>query len=205
MDGDVTALRLGLTGGIGSGKSTVAILLKAMGAALIDADAISRATTAQGGSAIAALEAAFGSEILTHERALDREKMRALAFSVPDAKTRLEGIIHPLVGSEIALQGRVAEDAGAQCIVFDIPLLLESSHWRRDLRRVLVVDCTLQTQIDRVVIRSGMKAEQVRRIAATQASRAHRLAAADFVLFNDGITVSDLESQVKQMGALFGL
>jgi len=201
----VTTLRLGLTGGIGSGKSTVATILSTMGAVLIDADAISRATTAQGGRAIATIEAAFGPGILTPERALDREKMRALVFSDPGAKTRLEGIIHPLVGSEIASQARSAEEACAHCIVFDIPLLVESSHWRRNLHRVLVVDCTLETQIERVVRRSGMKAEEVSRIAAAQASRAQRLCAADHVLFNDGITVSDLESQVKQMGALFGL
>jgi dephospho-CoA kinase len=205
VDGDVTALRVGLTGGIGSGKSTVAAILTTIGATLIDADAISRATTARGGSAVAALEVAFGSQLLTPERALDRDKMRALVFSDPGAKTRLEEIIHPLVGSEIANQTRAAEEVGAQCIVFDIPLLVESSHWRRNLHRILVVDCTLETQIERVVVRSAMTPDEIQRIAATQVSRARRLRAADYVLFNDGITVSDLESQVKQLGALFGL
>lgn len=205
MDGDVTALRLGLTGGIGSGKSTVATMLTTIGAALIDADAISRATTAQGGCAIAPLEAEFGPEILTRERALNRDKMRALVFSDPSAKVRLESIVHPLVGAEIADQARSAEEAGAVCMVFDIPLLVESMHWRRKLHRVLVVDCTLETQIKRVAIRSAMPPDEVRRIAATQASRAHRLRAADYVLFNDGVTLSDLESQVQEMATLFGL
>jgi len=201
----VTALRLGLTGGIGSGKSTVAAMLATMGATLIDADAISRAATAPGGAAITALAQSFGSEILTLDLALDREKMRALAFCDPLAKLRLEGILHPLVGLEIARQAQSAEGAGARCIVFDIPLLVESAHWRRNLHRVLVVDCTLETQIDRVVVRSALAPGEVKRIAATQASRVQRLRAADCVLFNDGISVQTLESRVREVGDLFGL
>jgi dephospho-CoA kinase len=180
-------------------------MLAALGAILIDADAISRATTAAGGAAITALAQAFGSEILTRNRALDRDKMRTLVFSDLGAKARLEGIIHPLVGLEIARQTRSAEDVGARCIVFDIPLLVESSHWRGRLHRVLVVDCLLETQIDRVVVRSALTPDEVKRIAATQANRAQRLRAADCVLFNDGITLQALESRVREIGDLFGL
>ena len=152
-----------------------------------------------------ALEEVFGPQVLAPDRSLDRGKMRTLVFSDPSAKTRLEGIVHPLVGLEIARQTRLAEEAGSRCIVFDIPLLVESAHWRRNLHRVLVVDCTLETQIHRVVARNAMTPEEVQRIIATQASRSRRLRAADCVLFNDSITLDALECQVREICALFGL
>jgi dephospho-CoA kinase len=197
--------RLGLTGGIGSGKSTVSAFLQQMGATIIDADGISKATTAAGGSAIAALQTEFGASILTAEGALDRVKMRDLIFSDADAKSRLESIVHPLVGQAIAQESGQAEAGGARCIVFDIPLLVESQHWRTKLDRVIVVDCTEEAQIMRVVERNGLTEQEVRRILASQATRAQRRAAADFVLFNDGIPLHNLKQQVREMGADFGL
>ncbi|MES2950615.1 MAG: dephospho-CoA kinase [Pseudomonadota bacterium] len=197
--------RLGLTGGIGSGKSTVSSMLAKMGATVIDADAISKATTAPGGAAIAALRTAFGTAMLTTDGALDREQMRSLVYSDPGAKVRLEAIIHPLVGQAIARQTLQATMAGASCIVFDIPLLVESSHWRTSLDRILVIDCSEETQIARVTARNGLAPDEVRRILAAQAPRSQRLAAADLVLYNDGISLNDLSQVVTEMGPQFGL
>jgi dephospho-CoA kinase len=200
-----TPYRLGLTGGIGSGKSTVSGFLEQMGAAIIDADAISRATTAPGGSAIPALVSTFGASLLGPDGALDRAQMRALVYSDPGAKARLEAIVHPLVGHAIAHQALEAQAGGARCIVFDIPLLVESRHWRTKLDRVLVIDCTEETQVSRVAARNGLPRQEIDRILAAQASRAERLACADCVLFNDSISLGDLRQHVQQIGTQFGL
>lgn len=197
--------KLGLTGGIGSGKSTVAATLVNLGATLIDADAISKAATAPGGSAIAALESVFGPGMLTSGGALDRDQMRNLVYVDSSAKARLEAIVHPLVGTEITKQAQHAEEAGAICVVFDIPLLVESRHWRATLDHILVIDCTEETQIARVTARNGLTPPEVRRILAAQASRTQRLACADGVLFNDGISLDGLRQQVQQIGTQFGL
>ena len=199
------AFRLGLTGGIGSGKSTVSTLLAKMGATVIDADAISRAATGVGGSAIDLIRASFGPRILTANGAVDREQMRELVFSDHSAKLRLESIVHPLVGNEIARQAMDAERAMSPCIVFDIPLLVESGHWRTDLHRILVIDCQPETQIARVCARNGLTATEVQKILASQASRWQRLAIADAVIFNDGITIDDIEHQLQQIAPQFGL
>jgi len=199
------AHRVGLTGGIGSGKSTVATMLAELGASIVDADAISRAATGPGGSAIAHIREHFGTAMLTENDALDRDKMRALVFSNPGAKKQLENIVHPLVGQAIALQAQAAEQADATCIVFDIPLLVESAHWRQSLRRILVVDCTEETQIARVAARSGLTVTDVQKVIANQAPRSQRLAAADCVLFNDGIALEHLAQQVREIGRQFGL
>jgi dephospho-CoA kinase len=201
----VGALRLGLTGGIGSGKSTVAALLHSHGASVIDADAISRGTTATGGAAIGALENAFGPGIVDADGAMDRTAMRTLVFADPQAKLKLEGIVHPLVGQAIAQQAQAAQDAGARCIVFDIPLLVESGHWRKQLDRVLVVDCLESTQISRVVARSGLETTEVEKIILAQAPRKRRLAAADVVLFNDGIGLDELAAEAALIAQQFGL
>jgi dephospho-CoA kinase len=200
-----SALRLGLTGGIGSGKSTVAALLALKGAAVIDADAISRKATGVGGLAIDAIRGAFGPSILTTEGALDRNQMRALVFSDSSAKVRLEGLLHPLVGMAITEQARQADAAGVRCIVFDIPLLVESLHWRTALDRILVVDCTEATQIARVTVRNGLSADSVGKIVSAQAPRLVRLRAADAVVFNDGITIDDLALLVNGIAAQFEL
>lgn len=197
--------RLGLTGGIGSGKSTVASAFARLGAHLIDADAISHAVTSPNGAAIAALTKEFGASVLGADGSLDREKMRRLVFEDSTAKTALEGIIHPLVGKEIERKALAAQQLGSSCAVFDIPLLVESKHWRRVLNRILVIDCSEEIQIQRVMLRNGRTRGDVERIISAQASRSNRLAAADLILFNEGITLDDLDGQVREMGAQFGL
>lgn len=199
------ALRVGLTGGIGSGKSTVLRMLQALGAAAIDADAISRATTAAGGAALPAIRSRFGADFIDASGALDRGRMRALAYADPDARRHLEAIIHPLVGAESARQVDLAMAGGCRCIVFDIPLLVESGRWRQNLDRVLVVDCQPETQVARVGERNALPEDQVRAIMAAQAPRALRLACADDVIYNDGLDLRALEAQVKSVATRFGL
>lgn len=198
-------LRIGLTGGIGSGKSTVATLLQSMQVMTVDADAIARAATAPHGAAIDAIRTAFGSDYVTADGALDRERMRQLAFGDPAAKARLEAIVHPIVRNTMAAQTQLALATLAPCIVYDIPLLVESGQWRQELDRVLVIDCSPQTQMQRVQQRNGLPAAAVSAILAAQAPRLQRLQAADAVICNDGITIPQLEDQVRQVWARFGL
>lgn len=197
--------RLGLTGGIGSGKSTVAGMLSRLGAAVIDADAIARKVTAPGGSAIDKIRFEFGSEFITPDGALDREKMRALAFSDASARTRLEAIVHPLVGAKTARQTQSAIDQGHCFIVHDVPLLVESPAWRQRVDQVLVVDCTAQVQVERTMQRSGLTRSAIENIISAQASRLARLAAADMVIFNAGLSLDDLALEVAQIARRFGL
>jgi len=199
------ALRVGLTGGIGSGKSTVLQMLAQLGAATIDADAISRSTTAAGGAAITAIAHRFGADFITAEGALDRDRMRAHVYADPQARKQLEDIVHPLVGLESARQVQAALDAGIRCIVFDIPLLVESGRWRAQVDRVLVLDCSAQTQVDRVVARSGLEPEDVRAIMAAQAGRLQRLAAADIVICNERLSLEQLRDNVVQASRRLGL
>jgi len=198
-------LRLGVTGGIGSGKSTFAAMLRDCGAALIDADAIARAVTEAGGPAIADIRDTFGADYIDAQGALDRVRMRALVFADAGAKERLEAIVHPLVGNAIAHAAAVAAQAGQRLIVFDIPLLTESPRWARQLDAVLVVDCREETQVARVQARNGLTEDAIRAIMATQSSRAVRRAAADFVVYNDALTLSDLQTKARQVAAGFGL
>lgn len=213
VSAQTTPLRLGLTGGIGSGKSTVAALLATRGAVVIDADAISRETTAAGGAAIDALRAAFGAEAITSEGALDRARMRQQAFAAPSVRRRLEAIVHPLVQAQTEARTAAAIAKGATCIVYDVPLLVESSWvkrddgrrpWREQLDRVLVVDCTPATQIARVMARNGLTRADVEAIIAQQARREQRLQAADHVICNEGISVNELESQLADLARLLG-
>jgi len=199
------ALRIGLTGGIGSGKSTVARTLVACGAVLVDADAISRAVTAAGGAAIKEIAVQFGGTMLTAEGAMDRDRMRQLAFDDPTARRRLESIVHPLVSQETLRQYTQAAAAGSACVVFDVPLLVESGRWRQQLDRVLVVDCEEATQISRVMARNGWPRESVEKVIAGQASRTQRLSAADICLHNDGLPLEALDTEVRQLAARFGL
>ena len=197
--------RIGLTGGIGSGKSTVGRVLTACGAALVDADVIAKQLTAPGGAALAALVERFGERSIAPDGAMDRDYMRQLAFADPVAKQQLESILHPLVGQEAFKQSCKAAAAGRKCIVFDIPLLVESGRWRPQLDRVLVVDCLEATQLERVMARNGLSSEMVKKIIAAQASRSQRLAAADICLYNDDLSLAALECQVRQLAPTFGL
>jgi dephospho-CoA kinase len=198
-------IRIGLTGGIGSGKSTVATLLAQLGACIIDADAISRELTAPGGLAMPAIQQVFGSEFVTPGGALDRDRMRTLVFANPSAKQRLEGIIHPMARQEIWRQAQVAQDADRPCLVFDVPLLIESNSWKQQMDRVLVVDCSIETQIKRVMNRNALERTAVEAIIATQASRNQRLRAADSVISNDCQSLVDLGQQVQALAPEFGL
>lgn len=200
-----TAFKLGLTGGIGSGKSTVAAMLAELGAAVMDADAISRGLTAPGGQAIDAVRRTFGDAFITPAGAMDRDRMRALVYAHPDTRVQLESILHPLVGQEIWREAGMAEAKGHTCLVFDVPLLVESRHWRERVDQILVVDCSTETQIARVQARSGLSRAQVESILAAQASRAQRLAVADHVILNDGITLETLRQQVRALAPGFGL
>ena len=172
---------------------------------MIDADAISRQLTAPGGAAISALTSQFGPQIITAEGAMDRDRMRQLAFNDPALKKQLEAIIHPLISQESLRQSSAAVDAGCACIVFDIPLLVESGRWRQQLDRVLVVDCAEDTQIARVMARNGLTREGVEKIIAAQASRAQRLAAADICICNEGLSLQALARLVRQLAPRFGL
>jgi dephospho-CoA kinase len=198
--------RIGLTGGIGSGKSTVAGFLARRGAAIIDADAISRSLTAPGGRAMADIAHTFGAAMLSPDGAMDRQAMRDRIFRDPKAKRQLEQIIHPLVGLITAEQAQAAVQSGHRVLVFDVPLLVESGErWRKQVDRVIVVDCDTETQTQRVMARSGLSDEEVKRIVAHQASRAQRLAFADLVVFNQGIHFDELDLFIGQVAADFGL
>ena len=193
-------LQLGLTGGIGSGKSTVASMLVDCGAQLIDTDAIARALTLPGGQAMPALAAEFGAAAVAPEGALDRAYMRELAFNDAGTKARLEAILHPLIGHEALRQ---AAAATARVVVFDVPLLTESSHWRQRVARLLVVDCSTQTQVARVAQRPGWSEDAARAVVAQQASRAARRAIADAVIHNDGLTLAALRLEVQALWQLW--
>jgi dephospho-CoA kinase len=197
--------RIGLTGGIGSGKSTVAQTLLACGAAVVDADAIARQLTLPGGAAIGELAREFGQQAITADGAMDRDRMRQLVFGDPLIKQRLEAIIHPLVSQESSRQFSAAVAAGRNCVVFDVPLLVESGRWRQQLDRVLVIDCTPQTQVTRVMARNGWSRDMVQAILAGQASRAQRLAAADLCICNEGLTLEALARLVRQLATGLGL
>jgi dephospho-CoA kinase len=190
------SLRIGLTGGIGSGKSTVATRLVELGAELIDTDAIARSLTLAGGAAIEPIREAFGADFIDAAGALDRARMREAAFADPEARRRLEGILHPRIGIEV--ERRVAGST-APLTVLDIPLLVESGRWRRRVDRVWVVDCAEEVQLARVMARSGWSQAAVRAVIAQQASRAARRSAADAVIHNDGIDLDDLLREVDAL------
>ena len=191
---------IGLTGGIGSGKSSVARTLVECGAVLVDTDAIARALTLAGGAAIPAIAQSFGSDMIGADGALDRDRMRSHVFANPGAKARLEGILHPMIGTEASRQ---AAAAGDRIVVFDVPLLAESGRWRQRVDRILVVDCDEDTQCRRVVQRSGWTEAAVRAVIAQQATRTGRRAIADAVIFNDGITPQALADEVRALWALW--
>jgi dephospho-CoA kinase len=193
---------IGLTGGIGSGKSTVADLLVARGAALVDTDRIAHALTAPGGAAIEPIRAAFGDGVVAADGSMDRAAMRALAFSDPAARKRLEAILHPMIRTLTQAGIDEALRVGAPYVLVAVPLLVESGHWEGRYDRVLVVDCPPETQIERVVRRSGLAREQAEAILAAQATRAQRLAAADDVVDNGGAP-SALAAQLDRLHAAY--
>ena len=195
--GDLRVVRrIGLTGGIGSGKSTVARLLVREGAALVDTDAIALELSGADGLAIPGLREAFGDEAIDASGALNRAHMRSLVFSDPQARRRLEAILHPMIGAEA--QRRAAE-AQAEVVVFDVPLLAESLHWRARVDRVLVVDCDDATQIERVMSRSNWTRSAVEQVIGQQATRSARRQRADAVIFNQGMTIAELENEVRTL------
>jgi len=173
---------VGLTGGIGCGKSTVADLFAARGASLVDTDVIAHQLTAPGGAAMPALLQAFGPGYATPDGAMDRARMRDLVFADPGARTRLEAILHPMIR---AATDRAASAATGPYVMYVVPLLVESGNWRGRVQRILAIDCQEATQIARVMARNGLPEAQVKAIMAAQASRQQRLAAADDVIDND--------------------
>lgn len=195
----MSAYIVGLTGGIGSGKSTVADLLVAQGAALVDTDAIAHELTAAGGAAMPPLLEEFGVGIASPDGALDRAAMRRQVFADPGARTRLEAILHPLIRR---VAGERCAAANAPYVVLAVPLLVESGSYRQRCDRVLVVDCPEDLQVARVVARSGLAPAEVRAIMAAQASRAERLAAADDVVVNDG-DLATLAERVAELHAAY--
>ena len=194
-----SVLRVGLTGGIGSGKSTVAALFEQRGAAVVDADELAHELTVAGGAAIDAIRAAFGPAAIRSDGAMDRDWMRRLAFAESDARQRLERILHPRIRA--LLDARLAA-APAQVAIAVIPLLVESGDARGRFDRVLVVDCPEETQIARVIARSGLARDDVLAIMRRQASRQQRLAAADDVIFNDGAP-DELHAHVARLDAAY--
>lgn len=186
---------VGLTGGIGSGKSAVGRLFEDRGIAVIDTDAIAHQLTTPGGAAMPAIRAAFGDAIATPDGALDRAAMRAIVFADPPARKRLEAILHPLIREE---SERRLAGADSPYAILMVPLLVESGSYRERVSRVAVVDCDVETQIARVMQRNGLARAEVERILAAQATRAQRLEAADDVIDNDG-ALAALDPQIARL------
>lgn len=184
---------IGLTGGIGSGKSAAADLFASLGAAVVDTDAIAHELTRPGGAAIEPLRREFGAACIAADGAMDRRRMRELVFADPDAKRRLEAILHPMIRAES--QRRIAAALEAPYVMLVVPLLIESADYRNRVKRVLVVDCPEDVEVTRVMQRNGLPEAEVRRIIAAQVERSVRLAAADDVIDNGG-PLSALRPQV---------
>ena len=188
---------VGLTGGIGSGKSAVADLFAERGIAVIDTDAIAHALTAAGGAAMPAVRAEFGDRVASADDALDRTAMRNIVFADPAARKRLEAILHPMIRAESERQ-LLASAAGSPYAILMVPLLVESGDYRKRVQRIAVVDCAEATQVARVVSRNGLARSEVERIIAAQATRAERLAAADDVIENDG-RLAELPPRIERL------
>jgi dephospho-CoA kinase len=188
-----------ITGGIGSGKTLIADLFAARGAAIIDTDQIARGLTAAGGIAVSSIRVQFGAHFITCEGAMNRSRMREHVFSDPVARKRLESILHPLIRIETE---RAATQAHGTYPMFVVPLLVESKEWKKRASRILVVDCPEQLQVIRVIARNGLAESQVRAIMATQTSREARLAIADDVIVNDG-ELAAVVPQIDRLHALY--
>jgi dephospho-CoA kinase len=193
------AFSVGLTGGIGCGKTTVADMFGALGASLVDTDAIAHALTAPHGAAMPALLAEFGPGFATPDGALDRAKMRELVFADPGARSRLEAILHPRIREATAAAAALAT---GPYVIFVVPLLIESGTWAERVTRVLAIDCSEETQVARVMARNQLSEPQVRAIMAAQVTRAERLAKADDVILNDD-GIEALAPQVERLHAFY--
>ena len=189
------AFVVGLTGGIGSGKSAAADEFARLGATLVDTDAIAHRLTRAGGAALGAIRQQFGAEYLDADGSMDRARMRALAFADAAARKKLEAVLHPLIRAESERQ--IAGATGSY-VVHVVPLLIESPGYRERVSRVLVVDCPEELQLERAQLRSGLSAEAVRAIIRSQAPRAARLAAGDDVIDNSG-SIAALHKQVAEL------
>ena len=189
--------RIGLTGGIGSGKSTFASLLVDRGFVFIDADAISRQLTGIGGTALSQIRQVFGEDFIAPDGSMDRNKMRALIFAQPQAKAQLQDVLHPLIRAAMADQEAAFKAEGKPLVVLDIPLLVESASWPAQLDGVLVVDCSEDRQIARVMARNGWTRAEVQAVMAAQASRQERLATATWVIDNDSDDIQALKRQAQ--------
>ena len=190
---------VGLTGGIGSGKSAAADEFARRGATVVDTDAIARELTEPGGAALPHIKSLFGDAFVGAGGAMDRDAMRSRVFSDPVAKQALEGLLHPMIRAEAERRTAAAEGS---YVVQVVPLLVESGDYRKRVARVLVVDCPEEVQLNRVVARSGLSEREVRAIMAHQVSRAVRLAAADDVIDNAG-TLDALRQQVAALHARY--
>jgi dephospho-CoA kinase len=188
-------LDIGVTGGIGCGKTTVSDLFAAHGASIIDTDLIAHRISGPGGIAIERLRTEFGPAFITADGALDRARMRELVFADSAAKARLEAILHPMIQQQTKNE---AEQADGPYRMFVVPLLIESGHWRSRVDRVLVIDCPPELQIARVMARSNLSKQQVQAIMDSQVTRAQRLAAADDVIDNTG-QLSALNERIDQL------
>jgi len=197
----MTRLRFGLTGGIGSGKSTVGAMLASLGAPVIDTDLIARRLTLAGGAAIETVRALLGAEFIAADGSLDRPRMRLAAFNDSAIRARLEGILHPLIGIEVEREADAAP-ADAPALVFDVPLLIESGRWRSRVDAVWVVDCDESLQLERVAARPGWSEAAARAVIAQQATRRERRAGADAVIHNAGISLVDLADEVHRLWAI---
>lgn len=200
--GRTQRLTVGLTGGIGSGKTTVAHMLAGCGATIIDADAISRSLTEAGGAALIPIKRVFGEEVIGADGALNRGAMREIVFAQPASRTKLEAIIHPLVQMRMSA---AIQNAPTDVVVLDIPLLVESPRWRKQIDLIVVVDCNVETQVSRVMQRNGWAASTIEAIIQSQATRGDRLKAADVVIFNEKSNLSILKNQVNSLGNKLGL
>ena len=200
--GRTQRLTVGLTGGIGSGKTTVAHMLAGCGATIIDADSISRSLTEAGGAALMPIKQVFGEEVIGADGALNRGAMREIVFTQPASRTKLEAIIHPLVQMRMSA---AIQNAPTDVVVLDIPLLVESPRWRKQIDLIVVVDCNVETQVSRVMQRNGWAASTIEAIIQSQATRGDRLKAADVVIFNEKSNLSILKNQVNSLGNQLGL
>lgn len=189
------ALVIGLTGGIGSGKSAAADRFASHGITVVDTDAIAHTLTGSNGAAIPRIRETFGPTMITPDHRLDRERMRTLVFSEPDARRRLEAILHPMIREESTRQCAAAT---SDYVILAVPLLIESGSYRERCTRICVVDCPEALQIERVRARNGLQVDQIKAILAAQINRRTRLAAADDVIDNSG----SLDALTKQVDVL---